>query len=260
MRKKVAQKKSTTLRLAGVFILLVVLLISFSLCVKLWLLFSKSTFDGNHQFILGITHDQKVDGVIVFDPTTPHIEIIALKASSAVDLDTFVPRDADTLGAIGSGKEDDIVHTALVSAKGINVLDKIRLLLFSQTVPKAQVQMTSVSLPIDSISENSLKNILTDEALYKEAVSIAVVNASGVAGLGNTIAAKLETIGANVISVTTADQESKTSSLVTTDSNSYTLKRLEHLFSISPKIITAQQLATITLILGSDAKVKLKNI
>ena len=265
MRKRAARthtsKPSTTLKVAGIFICIVVLLIVFSLCIKVWLLFSKSQFDGQHQYIVHLTDGSDHTHFIFFNPDVPKIEVLAIDGSiTSETILSNIPSDAKLDMIFSEDSLQDSIHTTLVKAKNINFIDKLRLLLFAQTIAKDDIHMTHLKLPVTSSEEEDTKNIAVDQSLYKEGVSIAVVNASGFAGLGNTTATMLEEIGANVISVTTADQENETSSLVNTGEATYTLRRLTHIFSINPKMISKQQLATITIILGKDAKEKLKNI
>lgn len=258
------QKKTKTLQIAGLFIIIVIVLVGLALLIKLVILFSKSTFDSTHQYVLQMIHGSDKSSIVIFDPDTHSISLIRIKGDQAnkpVSLTLQIPTDA--VGRQESDEtqpQDDIHHLLFAPNSTINSIDKIKLLLFAQTVASEDIHTTQIILPLDSQQSNSFLPLLQDESLYKEAASIAIINGSGIVGLGSTTAALLEHIGANVISVTTADQNMTTSSLVYTGEKTYTVKRLEKIFSLPAQKIDGVRIATITLTLGSNAKGKLKNI
>jgi len=265
MRARSAQKKSKTktLQIAVLFTVVVVLIIGISLIIKVCLLFSRSTFDSTHQYIFQINHSQERSSVIIFDPDTQKIALLHLHGSDAnapLAQTLHIPADSKIDEIQDKSISHDGIHELLIDGHQLNIIDKLKLLLYSQTVASEDIHTIDVFLPLTSSTDGLLTPFLTDQSMYKEGVSIAIINGSGIAGLGNNTAAILEHIGANVISVTTADKESPTSSLVYTGEKKYTVSRIEKILSLHAQSISTQHIATITITLGADAKKKLKNI
>lgn len=255
---KSQKQSSKTLQVALLFVTVVGFLIGFSLLVKIGILISKSKFDGLHQFVIQVEgHDHTA--AIIFSPDTHKITVLTLVGSTATASLTKslqLPVDATVQDDSFGSSPDDFIHRALISGWGkstLNQLDKLKLILFSQTVASDDITTKQLSLsPSDLSFDNTLTSLATDQTLYKEAQTIAVVNGSGISGVGNTVAKLLTHVGANVISVTTADKEETTSSIVYTGDKTYTVQRLSHIFSIEPINTTTASIADITVTIGKD--------
>lgn len=245
------------LQIALIFGLVVALLIGLSLIVKVGILISKSQFDGLHQFVIQVKGD-KENTAIIFSPDTHKIAILRLKGQMTnVSLlqSVALPQDGIIIENDEENTPDAFIHDVLTQGgkqSSLNQLDKIKLLLFSQTVTSDSINTQTLTLPLTTSSENALITLATDQTLYKEAQTIAVVNGSGISGVGNMVATLLTHVGANVISVTTADEDTNTSSLVYTGDKTYTVKRLSHIFDMSPVYVSNTGIADITITIGKD--------
>lgn len=256
MTKK--QHNEKTLRLALFFTIIVGVCIVISLGIKAGLVFARSHFDGQHQFIMQIDQSSQKSDVLIFNPDSRGIAILALSGKDAgmsAQQTIQLPIDATLHAQIPETDDQGFVHSILTSweKNDLNFFDKIKLLLFTQTVTNDNITTIQIHLPADNLNfDSTLTNVATDKILYKEGVTIAIVNGSNVAGLGNKIAKLLTHIGANVISVTTADKTQNNSTLIYTGAQSYTLSRLTHIFHLSPILEKRINIAQITLTIGTD--------
>lgn len=252
------QRKSKALLIALLFGVVVLLLIGLSLLVKLGVLFAQSKFDSMHQFILQVKENNTTSDVIIFDPDTHKINILTMignganaSASKTVQLpiDAIVTRDA-------SEETSGLIHRVLVGKNilsNLNIFDRLRLLAFSQTVADEDITTKKITLPVTSTTiDNTITSLATDETLYKEGMTIAIVNGSGVSGLGTALAKLLTHIGGNVISVTTADTDVSVTSLLYTGKKSYTAKRLEEIFAVTGTSTDKSNIADMTLTIGKN--------
>ena len=253
MRTAKKHNSSKTLQIAFIFFVVVGLLIGLSLIVKVGIIVSRSRFDGQHQFILQVNERSGQGELIVFSPDTHTISLLTLTGS---DVSTSAVRTLQLPvdGVVNDARTSDIGSLLLgMSDKDtINILDRIRLFVFDKTVAGDNIAEKSIHLPADQVELDSLSQLTTDQTLYKEAMTISVVNGSGVSGLGNAVAKVLTHVGANVISVTTADDTQKSSHIVYTGNKTYTVNRLSRIFKITPTMTTKAGIADITLIIGED--------
>lgn len=259
MRKAQKERRSKALQIALLFGVIVVLLIGLSLLVKLGLLIHQSHFDAQHQFIIQVNQTSSASNIVIFSPDTHTIAILALTgrdAGTSAVRTIQLPVDAIVTSDLSGEKGSSLIHRVLIASAGrstLNILDKLKLLAFSQTVSDDQLATKTLSLPTSQAAiDAATSSIAIDQTLYKDGMTIAIVNGSGVAGLGNTVAKILGHIGANVISVTTADKDVSTSSLVYTGSKTYTVNRLAHIFRILPVSTTKAGIADMTLTIGKD--------
>ncbi|HET9946947.1 MAG TPA: LytR C-terminal domain-containing protein [Patescibacteria group bacterium] len=234
----------------------VVLFIIFSLVIKTVKIVLASTFDGQHQYILqAIEQDKSV--LISFTPDTKSMTIVTLSGNNAgqsAEKTIGVPVDAQI--EVPSQDPKDIPnHLPFFGSIGSSFtqFDSIRLSLFAKTVNADNITTKYISLPQDVSSiDTTLTSLFTDQALYKEGKTVAIINAGGVSGGGNQIARMLGHIGCNVISVTTADSDSDVSKLLYTGAPSYSLSRFQRIFHIVGQKVDSQQIADITVIIGKD--------
>lgn len=256
-RKKLKQSKAT--RIAFAFCGIVITLILLALIGKLGILISESHFDANHQFIVQVKQTGGKSDVVIFAPDAHTISIITLigKNAERSAIQTIqVPVDA-TVGNVPFNEEDNnfishlLFSSLLHDRSTLTSLDALRLLLFSQSV--GAITRKSIQLPTDTNNiDSTVTPFATDQTMYKQGFTIAIINASGVSGVGNTIAKLLTHIGGDVISVTTAQIDNPDSKLVYAGKMSYSVTRLSGIFAI-PSIQTSNpSIADITITIGED--------
>lgn len=254
-------KKPKALQIAVLFFVIVGLLILLSLLVKAVLIVTRSHFDGQHQFVLQVDENKSTSMVVIFAPDTHTISLLTLSGVDAAHsaLTTIgLPVDATMHSVIEGGSTSDIVGRVLSSSSDtLNILDRIKLFIFSKTVADEDIAAKSIQLPLPESLDTTVAQLTTDHTLYKEAMTVAIVNGSGISGLGNATAKLLTHIGANVISVTTADKEQRLSSISYTGEKTYTVSRLGKIFDIVPTVTTKAGIADVIVTIGQDKQAAL---
>lgn len=256
-------RNGSSLYIAFIFVCCIALLFVAGIILKLFLVLRASTFDGTHQYIVAVTGNSNQDAIISYNPQARSVVMLSVNGkpeeSFLNDLDMRsdatvsipVMRDASKM------TENMLFHDT--SGKGMTIIDKLRLLLFVNTLKPSDFKYQTISLPTDTKTrENLLPSLFLDQALYNENESIAIINATDQSGLGSTVAHMLTTIGANVVSVTTAEGVQNVSSLTASNTNSYTVQRLGRLFHITPSSSKNQTISDITLTLGKDISSQLQ--
>lgn len=253
MRKTRPTARGRGIKIAAIFLGFIAILISLSLVVKLYILFAKSRFDGAHQFIL-LARSASVDEVIAFNPDTKSISVANLKTSTGIPLDA-------TVSIVNPSKDPFGLTQQLISGLGndtsLTIVDRIRLFFFAHSLDSSRVNTESaknINLLIQSFP-----SFFIDHTLYQENIAVSVVNATGMAGVGERIAKTLGVIGVNVVSVSTADNITQSTNITYVGESTYTLSRLSHLLGINPThIASGNPLADITVTIGKSNELWLK--
>lgn len=250
-------QSGNSLSIAVIFLLSIALLVLGGLLLKVFLVLRASTFDGQHQYIVEIDESPTSGEIVAFMPENKSVSV--LHVSGRVD---------KTYGAYLSVPTDALVHMAIVPdinkligkmffdtkrEDSMTIIDKLRLLLFVNSLKMQDFHEQSIKLPVDEqVSGKLLPALFLDNALYTENESVVVVNATGESGIGSLVAKELSTIGMNVVSVTTSNDTQDETMLTTSNTNSYTVKRVEKLFHIiSSK--KSQTIADMTLTVGKKS-------
>lgn len=247
MHKK--SKSGRYIASAVLFIVFVVGIVVVTMLVKVISHLSQSKFDTAHQFILAAGEINPT--LFVIDPDTNSLVQVRINGvkESDVGLKLFIPIDSLNIRSFDASTQTASSYFQhLVFSGGISnltILDRVRLWWFVKGLK---------SDAITKVDRSSLGTTLIDKSLYQEAKTIAIINASGVVGLGNRFAKLLTTLGGNVISVTTADQLAEKTSVVSYTSVGYTESRLERILQVKTQVVTAisPQLSAITVTLGKD--------
>lgn len=245
-----------SLSIALFFILLVVFLVGLSIALKGYLLFKGAKFDGEHQFILEL-HSPSQRQLLSFAPDTNSAVILSFAGENSLKFGKYaeIPEDgtvslSETYDSLYSLAQNLLFHPP--SHLSLNIIDRIRLFLFVNNL-----KPTSVSEIIwkanEKGSDKQLSQLFTDHTAYSENLSIAVVNASGVSGLGSTVGEYLSHIGLSVISVTSTDDVREKTTIVYSGKEGYTTKRLMRVFGVQAHPSTNPLLSDVTVTLGKDA-------
>lgn len=252
------QKSNSSLRIAYVFILCIVLLVAGGFLLKLFLVLRASTFDGTHQYILEIDEGNRKGALVSFNPNSSVVTILHVSGGADKSYGRYLGVPVD-----GSVVMDDIASPSKLVAnlllhasheRGITVIDKLRLLLFVNALKPADFHETAIQLPIDSsVSEKLLPSLFLDNTLYTDNESIAIINATGESGIGSEVARQLTTIGMSVISVTTSLQDQKDTVITAVHTNTYTVQRIERLFHVDATTSTKQGISDITVTIGKES-------
>lgn len=256
--KKVSENGS--LKKVFIFISLVSFLVFISLSIKFYLLVKRGRFDGVHQLNLAVKAKNE-SAIISFNPNTQFIYAFLISKSS--DFPKFkktlnLPVDGEISfekGEILTKAEDidNLVRDSIFSHSNSNltVLDFVRLYIFSKTIPSSSISFVKT----DQTNTNNIDKITSvkflDNKISEEKASIEIVNATGVTGLGSKFAKIITNIGGNVISVTSGNEEKK-SSISFFGGKTYTLERLSSILKLEPYEMKTPQISDIVIILGKD--------
>lgn len=264
--KKVTQVKNKSLKTFYLYAILVLIVILSSLVIKSIFIFEQSKFDPSHQFTLAIIQGKDIKEVISFHPQTPSLSILSIDDSDIpyeglakkygietdgyIKGDTPMPLSEDTTA---------FLWTSLLPTtnwqSNLTVIDKIRLFLLAKNVTTNNKTIEEISLKKQTAETNTLiANALTDQELSAENISIQVINATEISGLGQRLGRALTNMGANVVDVSTAQQQQADSTIAYYSNESYTLSRVEKLLNIIPNRLTRQQIADIVITIGNDRR------
>lgn len=274
MKRKKKQTEGHTLRLAITFFVLVGLLLLGSILVKLATVIEKSHFDGTHRFTVEFTtKDKSFAKVVSFAPDTRSISIVTISNGQAVPhIGKFlgVPIDAKVKNSketrLAARQEDVVlelqsllftygsVETTLTPIQsGLTPIDILRLFLFAKEVPNSSVATREISSSLDGASIDKISsNLFVDYTLSQENISIQIINATQVSGLGNRLTRLITNMGGNVVSVVSKDESIKQSTISYTTKKTYTLQRLEKVLGFQSKILEEKGIADIILTIGED--------
>lgn len=252
-----SRNSGNSLQIAVVFICSIFLLLFAGLLLKLFLLFSASTFDGSHQYIVMITGNQKEGAFISYNPSAKTASLVTVTGKINGDYASAlgVPVDASVSIPISGDLSKMTQHMLFVGKdeKNMTIIDALRLFLFVNTLNANNVHTVAISMPLDDKTRATvLSSVFLDSVLYTDNKSVAIVNATGESGLGSDVAHMLTTIGISVVSVTTADNDQQQSTLVATSDDTYTVRRMSKIFHI-PVMRKQQTISDITLTLGKES-------
>lgn len=278
MRQKKLQGDGKTLKMAFVFLVLIVLLIVGSFLGKAYSLFKKSLFDGDHRitiFFQGRNLEKDGNILISFAPDKKNISLLQIQLEEkivpqklsiivGIPIDGFVtfssslPKKSkfeinDILSFLKRGiKRESIDKTDLT------FFDFVRLWFFTKSIPTYEITTKEYSITNgeQALSDQDLDKITSslflDDTLSKEKVSIQIVNASGVSGLGNRLARLLTNSGGNIVSVITGSNILPKSEIAYTE-KTYTLEQILKLVpSKTRQIKESDGISDIIITLGKD--------
>lgn len=257
-RRKKPATASRGFTIAFFFGAAVVIAVLFALAIKIGIVFSQSTFDG-HTFILRVKSTQQAQSLISFSPIANTISVLQVSSvpkNIRVDKELLVPATASVTTSFSTSNIKSFTRYMVFHFKDISptmtIIDAVRLMLFTQLVEQNAITIKTYPYPLDA-TQQLVSSMFVDPTLYKDGMTIAVVNASGISGLGSKVAKELTNIGANVVSVKTSDAQSTTSTIAYMDGESYTVKKLIRILGFIGKKDQVSQFSDITIILGQDA-------
>lgn len=256
-----AKQKKDNLRLAGIFVFLVLGLIFLSLVFKLFLIIKNSNFDGNNKFNVLLVSNSAYD-IVSFSPKTRSLSVVEYSLKNADSkLGSKIPIDGEIKvnGQINPRKLSGILLKSMFPlgnrVEGLTFLDLLRLSLFARTIPSDSVYVRN----IDSLlSDSQIKTIFSltfqDPTIYEENQTIEIINASSINGEGGKLAAFVANIGGNPILVTGSTTDEEKSKIIYYKSESYTVKRLSEYFNLPLEKSEKRGLADVIIIIGKDFK------
>ncbi len=247
-----------SLKIAVIFFICIGLLVFSGILLKLFLVLRASAFDSAHQYIVEVDESKARGEIIAFNPDKKSVVTLFITGSTDHGFGKYlgIPTDA-TIQMNTMQDTSKLVGTMLFGTKsesGMTIIDKVRLLIFTNSLKPSDFQHASITLPVDAtVTEKELPSLFVDTTIYNDNESVTIVNATGESGIGSKLAHMLTTIGVNVISVITSDSVQDGTTISAQQTNSYTINRLQRLFNGQVIHATEPGLSDITLILGKKS-------
>lgn len=249
MKRRPARHHANTFGVAIFIGSLCVLLVLAAILIKLLLVVHKSTFDGEHQFVVAEIEPTQTRFVI-FNPDNNTLTTLVVTGnlSSNINYQLGFPMD----GMLKTSQDilpADLPFALVTHDSSLTRIDALRLWLFVFFGHPDVV--FSQTLSMHSLA-NVSAHIFSDATVYKEALSVSVSNGTDVSGLGGRINNLLTNIGANVINVTTSPTTLTTSSVAYSGNLSYTAARIAKLLQIPLVHLPSSTVSAITVTIGTD--------
>ena len=242
----------------------VVLVILISLVIRGVLLFQQNVFDPAHHFTLAVTQQGIVKEIVSFNPQIPSISVLKIQdkqipyatlakdygitSDGYVQVDDPSPINADITALMWFG----VLHTATLQSN-LTIFDTVRLFLLSKNVATNNEVTSDITLHNQNTQTNTeIIQALTDPDISSESISIQIINASNITGMGQRLGKVLTNMGANVVDVSSSQTVQKKTTMAYFGDQSFTLEHLQHLLQVSPKKLTTQPIANIVITIGTD--------
>jgi hypothetical protein len=265
MKRKVTVHESKSLKTLYLYALVVLTLIGISLAIKSFYIFQESKFNSAHDFTVALIQQKSVKEIVAFHPETPSISILSMQSKIPYDAltqeygiatDGYI-QTQDSVGIetnLTTFLWSSLLHTASWQSN-LTVFDKIKLLLLSKNVTTNNKTTNEINLSNQTTDTNTIiVTALTDQNLASENISIQIINATGVSGLGQRLERVLTNMGANIVDVSSTDKEQKKTTIAYFGNDSYTLDRLKKFFGISATKLSKQTIADIIITIGNDKR------
>lgn len=255
MRRKNTAHHSSIFGFAVFIGLLFLLLILGATAIKVFLLFSRSTFDGKHQFVIEVQEPNRLR-FVVFNPDSHTINTLLVDGvvSQKTPLNLGVPVDAVVIAGsdiLPSELPQNMLFSSSIRSTA-TIIDAVNLFVFTHVAHISTTTAQRVYLANAMSAPSISPRLFLDVTIYKEGESVAIINGTGIAGLGNKIARLLTNVGANVISVTTADTPSEASSVAYTGQSTYSATRFAHILHLPLVHLSGASVSDITITVGTD--------
>lgn len=246
-----------SLTIALFFVCCIVLLIVGGLFLKLFLVLRASSFDGMHQYIVEIDESHQKGMLVSFDPAAKSLTLLTVHGRVDTAFGRYLGVPTDAVIAMPIPTSPTKIPTDMIfkgrNEKGITFIDKIRLLLFVNSLKHDSIHTESITLPVNADADKLLQSLFLDNTLYFDNESVSVVNATGEEGIASDIAHQLTLVGMNVVSATTALNETESTQLTAINTNTYTVHRIERLFRVTAQHVATQGISDITLTIGKKS-------
>jgi hypothetical protein len=244
------------------FVVFVVICIS--LVIKAFFIYEQSKFDASHDFIVAVGEQKKIRDVIAFHPEVPSIAILQLQDKSipynslakeygiTTNGYIFLADDEDISTDMTAFMWESILHSATWQSN-LTIIDKIRLMLLAKSVVTNNKSVVQISLNNQTSDTGTvITTALTDQDISSENITIQVINATNVTGLGQRLGRILTNLGADVVDVSSAQNNQTQSTITYFGNSSYTLDWLQKFFGVTATKQSRQTIANIVVTIGTD--------
>lgn len=253
-------KKKSSLKLAGLFLGIVLGLMLLSLSIKLVFLFMESKFDGSHKFNVVLIGDSNIE-IVSLTPKLRSISILNIpQRRNNLNQLLKIPIDGTIVSKekVDSNKIISIFIKSAMPFGGYKVnnltfIDLVRLAFFARTVTQNSISERDFTEDLTDKQKNTLVSLtFNDPTIYEENQSIQIINATSVNGLGSKLANLITNIGGNPILVSSSDEVIQKSKLLYSGDKTYTVERISSYLNISMEKADKKGIADVIIIIGND--------
>ncbi|HSX39986.1 MAG TPA: LytR C-terminal domain-containing protein [Candidatus Saccharimonadales bacterium] len=223
----------------------------------------RSTFDGANRYTVAVVEKNPVHITLVsFAPKNDTISILDVKGMvPAGGFNAFVDVPVDgyieTREFDSSDISKELFHVLFHPGgehSNMTPIDTLRLAVFARGVPAQNVATKTVTTDMDSPTvDKTIGTFFADSTAVAENQRIAVINASGMLGLGNRLARYVTNMGGNVVTVQTAQEDTDQSKISYSGSSSYTARKLSRILHMPLSQTGEKTVADVIITIGKDS-------
>lgn len=258
MKRREEQRKSN-LKIAILFIAIVIFLIFISFLLKLIILYKDSNFDGKHRFTVAVVKNDKSQ-IVSVSPDNKTISLFTIDGK-VKNLNSFlkIPIDAYIYSSdlnidrsnISSGFFKEILNLNR-NYSGVTIIDLFRLSYFAKSLPLTSIYEKNVSIGDEEVKINLLvDSFFTDQEILSEQKRIEIINGTDVSGVGGRLANVINNMGGDVILVLSSDKENE-SKVIYFDDMSYTVKKIASFLEFTVEKGKNKSIADVIIVIGKD--------
>lgn len=257
---------SKSLKTVYGYLLIVFSVVVIGLIVRGIFIYQNSTFNPEQQYVFAVIDQGSVKQIISINPQTPsltrmiindtRVPYISLAKSYGIGTDAFIETNTliDANTDINALLLESLQKKHVISTN-MTVIDLSRLLLVTKDITTSNTDTLDLTLSeTDATTNTTIAQALTDPIIATENVSIQVINATSVSGLGQRLGRVLTNRGANVVDVTSSRTLEKKSTITYFGEQSYTLQRVIAMLQYPATETLQRPIANIVIILGEDSR------
>ena len=258
--KKQEQAISNT-KIAIMFFMILLFLVSLSLVFKMVLVVRAGQFDGSKRFNLTISDNKNLE-VMSLAPPAKTIAVFKLNKNIGsyeagqllkVPIDGFMLSNSLDLNQ----RADSLFLKAIFNYKtlqtNLTIIDLLKILIFSKTVMPSLINTKNISGDLTpSEIDKVVGQLVSDEFIEKDNQTIRIINGTDIGGLGNRLARLVTNMGGDVIIVATENSPKKASTISYIDQKTYTVERLQKVLGYPVVRQANNAISDITIIIGED--------
>lgn len=268
MKNKKSTQEGSSLKMLLVYFALVLSLIITAFIFRAVTVINNSNFDGENRFTVALANKGVLKGILSFEPSTSSLSVLKISPEFILNIEKMNSR----LGLIPDGYIisdslpglDKPVSTVMrdllfqfgAERKNITSYDIFQLWYYSTKIPSSTIYTREIgknTAPQDN--DKNIALLFPDDKLASENLSLQIINAAGVTGMGARLERVLSNIGGNIVSIQTAQATQKISKISYFDKqDSYTLIKISRLLPFNIEKMSRQGIADIIITIGEDNK------
>jgi Na+-translocating ferredoxin:NAD+ oxidoreductase RnfG subunit len=260
-KKHKGTKEGKSLRMFFFYAITVLFLIIISLSIKAIFVYRQSKFDGKNIAIL-VSHKNKTVGVLGINTVKDKISLLKVSSlnvspsNTGRELGIISDAQIDSNENIIELTPDEILARAALPDKSVKtnltIIDSVRLMMIAKSHQGVFLtEEITVKDAQGGAMDETVSELFRDELFVSENVSIQIINATEIPGLGKELERMIVNRGGNVVAVTSS-RDQLSNSVVQYEDESYTVKKIMSLFRMQGEKISEQKIADVIILIGND--------